>query len=78
MGKYALKSKARRLEFEDEFIPDNTIWRECNEGEDPLEDLVITKGTYPIYISFFRATGLKLPFNPLLMDFFRHTRFHIG
>lgn len=34
MGKYALKIDVKRLAFEDEFISDNTIWRECGTNED--------------------------------------------
>lgn len=38
MGKYALRFDARITEFEEEFIPDITLWRECYVGEDPLEE----------------------------------------
>lgn len=78
MGKFALKSSARLAEFEREFIPDDTPWPECDEGENPFEDLVKTEGTYPIYISLFRVARVKLPFDPMLVDFLRYTRFHIG
>ena len=55
MGKFALRSSARLDEFEHEFIPDDTIWRECDEGEDSFEDLIIIEGTYFIYL---RLQGL--------------------
>lgn len=41
MGKFGLSSSARLAEFEHEFIPDDTIWCEYSENEDPFEDLVI-------------------------------------
>lgn len=30
MGKWTLKTEAKRLAFEDDHIPDKTIWRESN------------------------------------------------
>lgn len=75
-----LKTDAKRLKFEDQFIPDGVAWRECNKKENPFEitpDRLLLEGEYPIYTSFFKATGLRLPFDPLLVDFRRETRFHI-
>ena len=58
MGKYALKTAAKRLEFEDLFIPDNNIWRECASNEDPT--VFLPKEEYPIYIYFFKAARLGM------------------
>lgn len=77
-GKYALVFSTRIDEFQEEFIPDGLIWRKCSEDENPFEEIVIIEGTYLVYISFFRAARLKLPFDSLLVDLLRQTRFHIG
>lgn len=77
MGKSILKIEAKRLVFEYEYIPNGTIWKESNHKEYPyklsfIESLPI--GQYLVYTSFFLGTGLYLPFDPLLVDFFRKTR----
>lgn len=58
MGKFALRSRAKRLEFEDEYIPDNTVWHECNEGEDPFEELMIQRENIPFSSHFLGLLGL--------------------
>lgn len=78
MGKYTLRTVAKRLEFEDQFIPDNTVWKECNTNKDPFDSMFLLEGQYPIYTSFFETAGLKLSFDPLLLDFLRNIRFRIG
>lgn len=34
-------------------------WNECEDGEDPLEEVTIPAGTYPMYNSFFMQASLK-------------------
>ena len=48
-------------------------------NSDPFHDPIENKaGTYPIFCSFFFQVGLTIPFDPLLVDFLLHTRFHLG
>lgn len=35
-------------------------------------------GTYPIFVLFFRQAWLKIPFDPLLIEFQRASRLHLG
>lgn len=80
IGKWTLKTEAKRLAFEDEYIPDGTVWRESNHKEDPYKLSFIQPlpaGQYPIYTLFFLGAGLSLPFDPLLVDFFKEIRFHL-
>ena len=53
-GKWILKTAAKRLAFEDKYIPEGTVWREVNYKEDPymgnyIEDFPV--GEYPIILS---------------------------
>lgn len=71
MGKWTLETSAKRLAFEDEFIPDGLARKECDKEDNPFEitlDRDILEGEYLIYTSFFKLAGLKLPFGPLLVD----------
>lgn len=46
---------------------------------DPYYDSTLIKErTYPIFCSFFFQVGLTIPFDPLLVDFFYCTNFHLG
>ena len=79
-GKWTLKTQAKRLAFEDRYIPNGFVLRESNHNEDPFMGNYIDdfpKGEYPIYTSFFLGAGLTLPLNPLLVEFLRETRLHI-
>lgn len=81
MGKWTLETSAKRLAFEDEFIPDGLARKECDKEDNPFEitlDRDILEGEYLIYTSFFKLAGLKLPFGPLLVDFLRKIKFHVG
>lgn len=81
MGKYAWRIAAKILEFENLYISDNTVWRECGTNGNPFDirpDQSLPEGQYPIYTLFFKVIGIILSFDPLLLDFLRYTRFHIG
>ena len=80
MGKWTLKIAAKRLAFEDNYIPNGTIWRVSNHKEDPYTLNLINPlhaRQYPIYTSFFLGDGLTLPFYPLLVEFLKETGFNI-
>ena len=78
--KWILKTEAKRLAFEDRYIPNGLNLRESNFNEDPFMGNYIDyfpEGEYPIYTSFFFRAGLTLPLDPLLVEFLRETRLHI-
>lgn len=52
------------------------VWRVSAKGENLFKNL--THGITPIYTSFFMESGLRLPHEPLLVDFLRDTHLHIG
>lgn len=79
MGKYDL-TEASRLAFEDMYIPNEVVWRDYGDNEDPFRGSPtgsMPENQYPIFISFFRVAGLRLPLHPLLVDFLREIRFHL-
>lgn len=79
MGRYALRSDEMTHELYIAYTHKGTIWCECKPGENPYKnDVLIKPGTFPIFILFFRQADLKLPFCPLLVDFFRATRLHLN
>lgn len=80
MGKYALKSDVRGREFSRKYLLfEGLKWDECKEGKNPYEDdVLIPARTYPIFISFFMQAGLKISFDPLLVDFLRKTSFYLS
>ena len=64
-GKWTLKTQAKRLAFEDKYIPDRFVWRESNNKDDPFMGNYIDdfpEGEYPIYTSFFLWAELTLPY----------------
>ena len=79
-GKWTLKTQAKRLAFEDRYIPDGFVWRESNHNEDPFMGNYIDdfpEGEYPIYTLFFLGARLTLPLDPLFVEFLRETKLHI-
>lgn len=78
MGKYALKSDVRGKEFSEKYLPKDLKWSDNEDGKDPYNNNVaFAAGTYLIYNSFFKQVRLKIPFDPLLVDFFRKTKLPI-
>ena len=79
MGRYELQSKERKKEFQTNFLPKELKWEEYSGAiEIIIEKIDIDLGTYPIFTSYFMQVGLKIPFDPLLVDFLRRTRLQIG
>ena len=73
-----MRTDKRSHESGREFILDGMDWGECDPNENPFENVRINKGTYPLFISFFRQAGLRLPLYAFLVTFLRDTRFHLG
>lgn len=68
-----------RKRFQKDFLPRGLEWEEYSGTGDLIsEDVNIAAGTYPIYTSYFLQVGLKILFDPLLVDFLHWTRLHIG
>ena len=79
MGRYALGSEEKMREFQTKFLPEGLKWEEYDGTDDPIQDRNdIAVGTYPIYTSYFLQAGLRIPFDPLLVDFLHRTRLQIG
>ena len=76
MGRYALVTEERIRQFQAKFLPDGLKWEEHVGPDDLIQDkLEIAAGTYPVYASYFFQAGLKIPFDPLLVDFLHRTIF---
>jgi len=79
MGRYALVTEERKRQFQTKFLPDGLEWEEYSGSDDPIQGrLELAAGTYPIYTSYFWQAGLRIPFDPLLVDFLHRTNLHIG
>lgn len=78
IGKYAITNEWCLADFKKKIL-EYLKWEITPPNSDPFHDpLKIYEGTYPIYCSFFFQVGLTIPFDPLLVDFLRCTRFHLG
>ena len=54
-------------------------WEEYSGSDDLIQGkLGLVAGTYPIYTSYFFQARLRIPFDPLLVDFLHRTHLHIG
>ena len=79
MGRFALVTEEKKRQFQTKFLPDGLQWEEHSGSDDPIQDrLELAAGTYPIYTSYFFQAGLRVPFDPLLVDFLHRTSLHIG
>ena len=79
MGRFALVTEEKKRQFHAKFLPDGLKWEEHNEPDDLIQnELGFAAGTYPIYTSYFFQAGLRIPIDPLLVDFLHKTYLHIG
>ena len=79
MGRFALVTEEKKRQFHAKFLPDGLKWEEYCGSDDLIQGkLEFVAGTYPIYTSYFFQAGLRIPFNPLLVDFLHRTHLHIG
>lgn len=78
MGRYTLVSDERKRRFRKYFLPKSLELEEYNNFVDFIaKSIDFATGTYPIYISYFLQEGLKIMFNPLLVDFLHRTKLQI-
>lgn len=79
MGYYALVNEEREKRFQKDFFSEGLKLEEHGGSGDLISESVgIATRTYPIYASYFLQAGLKIPFDPHLVDFFHRTKLHIG
>lgn len=79
MGRYALISDEKKKKFQKKFLPAYLEWKERPDPDDAIVPFVdFNEGTYPIYTSYFLQVGLRISFDPLLVNFLHRTRLHLS
>lgn len=80
MGKFVLKTDALIREFVQKHIPNELVWNQCAEGETLMKMNSLSRVglTQSSPLSLIIQAGLRIPFDPLLVEFFKNTRLHLS
>lgn len=69
-----LGTEERMMQFQRDFLSKGLEWEEYDGTGDLIsENVNVADGMYPIYTSYFLQAGLRILFDPLLVNFLHIT-----